>query len=65
MKYIISLITVLISCSAMLAKDYDITLSSNADGAAVYLNGQKRMSIHSRHNISAGKGCQENHDIPV
>ena len=41
MKYIISLITVLISCSAMLAKDYDITLSSNADGAAVYLNGQK------------------------
>jgi len=40
MKYIASLIAFLAIFSSASAKDYDITLSSNPDGAVVYLNGQ-------------------------
>jgi len=40
-RYILTAIGLLTASSSIIAKDYDVTLSSNPDGAVVYLNGQQ------------------------
>lgn len=40
-KYLLAVVAIIAGCVTAMAKDYDIALSSNPDGAVVYMNGQK------------------------